>query len=459
MALLNKDSLITQLKADAESATEADVFAGLTAALEKLTNDRAVSVATDNDLPDLYNDPLPTGSVFLVDSLNVLVISSGFRWLGLDGRLLRDDFPATDAMSWGYGGYIIGAGVLGSGDLVSRSSPGTVVGGITNWSAVSAGYGHSLGLTSSGVLYAWGENLAGILGDGTTINRSSPVTVVGGITDWSAISAGPAHNLGLRANGVLYAWGAGSAGRLGDETSTNKSSPVTVVGDITNWSTISVGRHSLGLTSSGVLYAWGTNIATSAGALGDGTAISRSSPVTVVGGITNWSQISAGSGHSLGLTNAGVLYAWGAGGFGRLGDGTAISRSSPVTVVGGITNWSQIDAGAGHNLALTDTGVLYAWGFNQRGQIGDGTVISRSSPVTVVGGITNWSTIIAKGDSHSLAFTDAGVLYAWGYNGYGGLGDGTNIDKSSPVTVVGGITSWLSVSAGSKHSLGVKVSV
>jgi hypothetical protein len=408
MALLNKDSLITQLKADAESATEADVFAGLTAALEKLTNDRAVSVATDNDLPDLYNDPLPTGSVFLVDSLNVLVISSGFRWLGLDGRLLRDDFPATDAMSWGYGGYIIGAGVLGSGDLVSRSSPGTVVGGITNWSAVSAGYGHSLGLTSSGVLYAWGENLAGI---------------------------------------------------LGDETSTNKSSPVTVVGDITNWSTISVGRHSLGLTSSGVLYAWGTNIATSAGALGDGTAISRSSPVTVVGGITNWSQISAGSGHSLGLTNAGVLYAWGAGGFGRLGDGTAISRSSPVTVVGGITNWSQIDAGAGHNLALTDTGVLYAWGFNQRGQIGDGTVISRSSPVTVVGGITNWSTIIAKGDSHSLAFTDAGVLYAWGYNGYGGLGDGTNIDKSSPVTVVGGITSWLSVSAGSKHSLGVKVSV
>jgi alpha-tubulin suppressor-like RCC1 family protein len=71
-----------------------------------------------------------------------------------------------------------------------------------------------------------------------------------------------------------------------------------------------------------------------------------------VGGITNWSAISAGGVHSLGLTDTGVLYAWGFGSDGRLGDGTVINKSSPVTVVGGITNWSAVSAGTDHNLAL-----------------------------------------------------------------------------------------------------------
>ena len=80
--------------------------------------------------------------------------------------------------------------------------------------------------------------------------------------------------------------------------------------------------------------------------------MSASSPVTVSGGITNWAQVSAGGGHSLGLTTDGIVYAWGNPAQGRLGNGTPFARSSPVTVVGGITNWSQVSAGNSFSLAI-----------------------------------------------------------------------------------------------------------
>jgi alpha-tubulin suppressor-like RCC1 family protein len=262
------------------------------------------------------------------------------------------------------------------------------VGGINTWSQIAAGSGHSFGITSGGILYAWGQGSYGRLGDNTTSNRSSPVTVVGGITNWSQVTTGNRHSLGLRYTGVLYAWGYGNAGRLGDGTTVNKSSPVTVVGGITAWSQISAGDgHCLGLTSGGIAYAWGSN----SGQLGDNTLTTRSSPVTVVGGITTWSQLSGGRFHSLGLTSTGVAYAWGYNVKGRLGDNTISSRLSPVTVVGGITNWGRLTASREHSFGSTSTGVMYAWGYNADGQLGDNTTSSRLSPVPVVGGITTWS--------------------------------------------------------------------
>jgi hypothetical protein len=157
-------------------------------------------------------------------------------------------------------------------------------------------------------------------------------------------------------------------------------------------------NHSLGLTSTGIAYAWGNG---GSGQLGDETTTSRSSPVTVIGGITNWTQLSAGRQHSLGVTTTGIAYAWGNGGSGRLGTGNTTNISSPVSVIGGITNWSQVAAGQSHSLGLTSTGIAYGWGFNSTGQLGDGTTTSKLSPVTVIGGITNWSQVSA-GEVHSL---------------------------------------------------------
>jgi alpha-tubulin suppressor-like RCC1 family protein len=457
---INIESLKSQLAAKIASidgSTDANELLLLSASLNNLTEDRVVTVATPDDLPvlqiGLSTFPFPSGTIFYVESLLVLVISSKARWIGFDGRVLRSDAIGAITYAWGYNNY----GQLGDGNqYTGQSSPVTVLGGITRWSQLSAGYRHSLGVANAGIAYAWGYNGNGQLGDGTTTSRLSPVTVIGGITNWRQLSAGYRHSLGVTDAGIAYAWGYNTAGQLGDGgLYYDTPSPVTVIGGITNWSQLSAGsRHSLGLTSDGIAYAWGYN---NAGQLGDGTTDHKSSPVTVLGGITNWSQLSAGYRHSLGVTDAGIAYAWGYNTYGQLGDGTTDHKSSPVTVVGGITNWSQLSGGRNHSLGLTSTGIAYAWGFNDRGQLGDeGLYSDTSSPVTVVGGITNWSQVSA-GRYLSLGLTNTGIAYAWGYNGNGQLGDGTSTDTSSPVTVLGGITNWSQLSAGYIHSLGLKI--
>jgi alpha-tubulin suppressor-like RCC1 family protein len=402
-------------------------------------------VDTFGNLPNVADNK---GRLVYVSGQNLYYFSDGVEWLSDFSSVIQ--IIGGTVFSWGQNNY----GSLGDGTgsfFALKSSPVTVVGGITDWSAVSANGYHSLGLRANGVLYAWGNGAYGRLGDNTIIPRSSPVTVVGGITDWSQVSAGGFHSLGLRATGVLYAWGNNQLGTVGDGTVIRRSSPVIVVGGITDWRTVAAGNgHSLGIRDNGVLYAWGLG---TYGRLGDGTGIRRSSPVTVVGGITDWSQISAGQTHSLGLRATGVLYAWGNNELGTVGDGTVIRRSSPVTVVGGITNWSAVAAGSFHSLGLTDAGVIYAWGASSYGRLGDNTTIDKSSPVTVVGGITNWSAVAAGG--HSLGLTNTGVIYAWGLGSSGQLGVGTIISRSSPVTVVGGITNWSVISAGRLHSSAV----
>jgi len=367
--------------------------------------------------------------------------------------------PRTSGLVFGFGENFwgqVGVNVAPT----DQGSPVTVVGGITNWSQLEAGSTSSIGLTDTGEIYAWGRGFGGPLGTNDAIDRSSPVTVVGGITNWSAISHSTQHSLAITDTGDLYAWGDQRFdGKLGTDEIISRSSPVTVVGGITSWNSAAAGSdHSLGLTSTGVLYAWGRN---NRGQLGTDDVVDRSSPVTVVGGITSWNKISAGREFTLGVTDTGVLYAWGRNQFsGRLGTNDEDNRSSPVTVVGGITNWSSsISAGELHSLGITDTGVLYAWGDNDNwGQLGHNDTISRSSPVTVVGGITNWSQVEAGGN-HSVGLTDTGILYAWGRNNNLNLaqGSGDTENKSSPVTVIGGITNWSQISAGSlgSHTLAI----
>ena len=428
-------NIIIQLQRLISLSDDALTIATLSKSIEKLKVGNISVVSTIGDLPllPLTND----GNIYLVEDDADLYYNLGTDWVFLP---LIDD---NTLYAWGDNAN----GKLGDGTTVAKSSPVTVVGELT-WSQVYAGAIHSLGLIDNGIAYAWGYNGSGTLGDNSTINKSSPVTIVGGIT-WSQVIGGASHSLGITDTGIAYAWGRNTDGQLGDNSIIDKSSPVTVFGGITNWSQMSAGyNHSLGLTDTSIAYAWGSN--TNGTRLGDNTTVDKSSPVTVAGGITNWSQVSAGKFHSLGLTSDGIAYAWGRNLFGVLGDGTPLAKSSPVTVVGGITNWSQVSAGSLHSLGITDTGIAYAWGSNGNGPLGDNTIVDKSSPVTVVGGITNWSQVSA-GSYLSLGLTDTGIAYAWGF-GYA-LGDNTTVDKSSPVTVFGGIVNWSQVSAGGTSTI------
>ena len=414
-------------------------------AIQDFANNSKYVVATIADLPNAVANE---GRLVYVVAEEDFYFSRGVDWTTTFNTTAG--FFKQSAYAWGNNNQ----GQLGDNTAVNKSSPVTVVGGITNWSQVSAGNRHSLGV-ANGIAYAWGNGSNGLLGTGGTESASSPVTVAGGITNWSQVSAGGYHSLGI-AGGVAYAWGANimfgtPTGSVGDGTVIDKSSPVAVIGGITDWSQVSAGftGQSLGIAN-GIAYAWGNN---PIGQLGVNDILKYSSPVTVVGGITDWSQVSAGNSHSLGIAN-GIAYAWGNGSNGLLGTGGTESASSPVTVAGGITNWSQVSAGLSHSLGIAG-GVAYAWGANTSGQLGDGSTSTRLSPVTVVGGITNWSQVSA-GLSHSLGVTLSGIGYGWGSNSNGRLGDNTLINRSSPVTVVGGITNWSQVSAGSYFSLAIE---
>jgi alpha-tubulin suppressor-like RCC1 family protein len=346
------------------------------------------------------------GDNTLINKSSPVSVVGGFTdWCQVSAGGRHSVGVRQNGTAWGWGYNALGR--LGDGSITTRSSPVLVVGGFTDWCQVSAGDSHSLGVRQNGTAWAWGSGgFVGQLGDNTTFsNRSSPVSVVGGFTDWCQVSAGDFHSLGLRQNGTVWAWGQGSCGRLGDGTVTNKSSPVSVVGNFTDWCQVSAGNlHSLGVRQNGTAWAWGSNCY---GRLGDGTSTDKSSPVSVVGGFTDWCQVSAGGSHSLGVRQNGTAWAWGNNLVRQLGDTTSTSRSSPVSVVGGFTDWCQVSAGSLHSLGLRQNGTAWAWGANGQGQLGDETVSVRCSPVSVVGGFTDWCQVSAGfANSFALRKTD-----------------------------------------------------
>jgi len=369
--------------------------------------------------------------------------STGEYWL----PIVRTDLGF--AWSWGQNT----AGRLGNNAAINRSSPVSVVGGFNDWSQISVGNYHMVGVRSAGTVWAWGCNNVGMLGDDSSITRSSPVLVAGGFTDWCRISAGRRQTLALRKNGTAWAWGCNNFGQLGDNTSISRSSPVSVVGGFTDWCQVAAGEaHSLALRSNGTAWGWGIN---SSGELGDNCTISRSSPVSVVGGFTDWCQLSAGRSSSSGITNTGILWTWGSNGQGRLGDNSVINRSSPVSVVGGFTDWCQSSIGLDHMLAVRNGGTAWAWGCGRCGQLGNNCLTDRSSPVSVVGGFTDWCQVAASNGS-SLAVRTNGTAWGWGFDQCGRLGDNSTINRSSPVSVVGGFTDWCQVSQWDTTSAGLR---
>ncbi|WP_445339747.1 RCC1 domain-containing protein [Bifidobacterium sp. ESL0825] len=352
---------------------------------------------------------------------------------------------------------------------------------------VSASYFyHSLAVGSDGNAYAWGINVNGQLGDGTTTTRTMPVKVskpAGTPADFTyvQVSAGQYHSLAVGSDGNAYAWGDNSYGRLGDGTTDPRPTPVKVskpAGAPAGFAYVQVSAgcfHSLALGSDGNAYAWGNN---QYGQLGNGTTTTQTiTPVKVdkpADTPTDFTylQVSAGDLHSLALGSDGNAYAWGSDANGQLGDGTTTitdtsMQTSPVKVgkpAGTPTDFTylQVSAGNEYSLALGSDGNAYAWGYNKYGYLGDGTTTTRPTPVKVgkpAGTPADFTFLQVNAEYyHSLALGSDGNAYAWGWNMYGRLGDGTQTERHTPVKVgkpAGTPTdfTYLQVSAGCVHSL------
>lgn len=250
--------------------------------------------------------------------------------------------------------------------------------------------------------------------------------------------------------GTLWAWGQNVMGELGDGTQVKKSSPVQI-GSLTNWSQIASGYyHTIALKNNGTLWAWGDG---SAGSLGHGSATNRSSPIQI-GALTNWVQVSAGhGGHSAGVRADGTMWCWGVNNFGQLGDGSIIGKSSPVQV-GALTDWAYVDCGGYFTVGMKRDGTIWSWGKNSYGALGQNNAVASISSPVQIGALTNWASL-SVGYEHVLALKKDGSLWSWGYNFNGQLGNNSLTNVSSPVQV-GALTDWAKISAGVYHSGAIK---
>ncbi len=348
---------------------------------------------------------------------------------------------------------LLGNGTTGSGGSLPVAVTKTGVLANKTVVAMTAGFYHTLALHSDGTMSAWGGNNSGmpLLGNGSTGPSAVPVLVdMSGALAGSrvvAIAAGEQFSLALSATGVIYGWGMNTYGQLGNNSNNGNIVPQVVgaTGVLAGKTIVAIAtgaNHSLALASDGTLAAWGVG-----GSLGDNSTTTRLVPtlVTTSGVLAGRTVIAIGGGlqHSLALCSDGTLAAWGANFYGELGNNSTNSQSLvpvQVTASGALSGKTPVSiaVGSAHNLVLCADGTLVAWGRNVFGQLGDNSTTNRLVPVNITGtGVLAGKTVvaIAAGRSHSVALCSDGTTAAWGWNFYKQLGNTTPTQSLVPVAV------------------------
>jgi alpha-tubulin suppressor-like RCC1 family protein len=325
-------------------------------------------------------------------------------------------------------------GQLGDGTTTDSLSPVTVSGLGGPATNVVTGDSQTCALTTAGGVKCWGNNLNGQLGDGTTTQSSVPVDVTGLASGVTALAAGDNHTCAALSTGTVKCWGWGTSGQLGNNTITSSSTPVDVQGLPATTVTALTGgyRHTCAALSDGSARCWGRN---TEGQLGNSTNIASRVAITPTGLGSGVTAIVAGGAHTCAVQGA-TTKCFGLNTAGQLGNGTITNANSPVTVTG-LTTATAVAAGGSHSCALTTNGSAKCWGLNQEGELGIGDPVTNNTTTPAdVTGLTA-QTAITAGIQHVCSQTLLGITSCWGLNTAGQLGNGNTTRQFSPVLVLG----------------------
>lgn len=305
----------------------------------------------------------------------------------------------------------------------------------------------TLALYEDGSVYGCGSNSHYVLGDEYS-SRTIPSKIYS-LSDVKDIVIGTNHCFAIKNDGTVWAWGADAYGQLGDGDTIDKSTPVQIP-ELTNViSIVASGDHSLALKSDGSVLAWGYS---SHGALGMGNTDKYYTPTQISTFLANnISYITTGM-TSFAIREDGSLLAWGSNAYGEYGNGNTFSSKVPVMVVKSSQEYNKIAVGTDHILVIKDDGALYARGYNTKGQLGNGNNIDSVDELIKVSGM-NDVIEVAAGDSFSVALKKDGTLWTWGQNSVGQLGDGSYMDRNTPYQILNNVSS---ISAGDKHVIILK---
>ncbi|HEY0170521.1 MAG TPA: chitobiase/beta-hexosaminidase C-terminal domain-containing protein, partial [Pyrinomonadaceae bacterium] len=400
------------------------------------------TVTATSSIQSYWQDPDPSNNTATKQTqvvasppfANVLAVSAG----GAGG--FYDSHTAAvrnDGTVWGWGSAM--SGQLGDGTGSTTTVVPVLVYDFGGATAVAAGGSHTLALKADGTVWGWGENRGGQLGFTEQFggSRSRPVQVPG-VSSVAGIVAGGGHNLALKTDGTVWAWGANGSGQVGNGSYTEKSPDAAQVAGLSNVKAVAAGpAYSLAVKHDGTVWGWGSNYYgnTHTGVLGlPVNSFSTPTPVQI-SGVTNVASVAAGGTHVVALKNDGTVWTWGGDQFGQLGDGGGTGPGGTTPRQVSLSNVAAVSAGFEHALALRADGTVWSWGHNVGGTLGDGTTADRNAPVQVSLGAA--AVGLDAGPQHSAAVLADGSVRTWGTNGSGQLGDRTRVDRNAPVQVSG----------------------